>query len=232
MEGRIFECDGIQYRFSLVVPLNQTHRTTEPDFEMTCNELSWGGKIFMGVFYGFIGTILFLFVIFPVTCNYLSLYHPRFKVVVANVGAFIWNLVTCWRNPKIYRRMPIREGRVGEGGPSQTRTARGVTSIIPVPSRSSATILPITTSDGPDTTPLTNQAPRRSFFAWTKSLFSRSQPLPTTSETTTTDERPSSTEPRGTHMTESTLTDVEIARPGRSLTWKRETEETLPSYRM
>ncbi|KAK5816248.1 hypothetical protein F5H01DRAFT_202526 [Linnemannia elongata] len=219
MEDHIFECDGIKYRFSLVVPLNQTHRTTEPNFTMKCNvALPWY-SIVVAVMYCYWIT----FIIFPSIFNHISPYHYSWwKVVFVNVGTFVWNLATCWRSPKSYQSMPTR-------GSSQTSTTSGVTTITPVPLEPSTPVLPLTTLDGPDSTTSTNLSPRRGFFAWTKSLFSRNQP--TTSETTTAHERRSSTEPRESRMSESTLTDVEMARPVRNLTWRRGTEETLTPYR-
>ncbi|OAQ27165.1 hypothetical protein K457DRAFT_33918 [Linnemannia elongata AG-77] len=223
MEDHIFECDGIKYRFSLVVPLNQTHRTTEPDFTMKCNETHSWYNIFMLVFWSLAVIYWSMFVIIPSIFNYFSPYHySRWKVVLVNVGAFVWNLATCWRSPKSYQSMPTR-------GSSQTSTTSGVTTITPVPLEPSTPVLPLTTLDGPDSTTSTNLSPRRGFFAWTKSLFSRNQP--TTSETTTTHEQRSSTEPRESRMSESTLTDVEMARPVWNLTWRRGTEETLTPYR-
>ncbi|KAF9141264.1 hypothetical protein BG015_001355, partial [Linnemannia schmuckeri] len=62
-------------------------------------------------------------------------------------------------------------------------------------------------------------------------------PQPATSEITNTG-LPTSTESRENDMTESTirdtsrLRDIEMARPVRNTTWKRNTDETLPLYRM
>ncbi|KAG0286488.1 hypothetical protein BGZ96_009397 [Linnemannia gamsii] len=218
-DGRIFECDGIQYRFSLVVPLNQTHRTTEPRFKMKCQELSLGDKIGLGVCGGF----MFMTCVFPCILAYFSPFHfERMVTVLINCCKAIRNLFCCyWKEPLRYTPLPTRVR------PTTTYDDFDNSSTTwPRPP-----VRPLTTPDG--------STPRRGFLAWTKSLFSKSnqQQQLVTSETATT-EFAASTRSRELNMGDSVLhytlpmSDVENAPPVRGTAYRRNTEETLPVYRM
>ena len=71
-----YECDGIQYRLSLVVPLNQTLRSTEPSFEFQCNEWPLWAKIATGAFFGIIIASTCLVCL----CKYLSRRRRRKRI--------------------------------------------------------------------------------------------------------------------------------------------------------
>ena len=60
---QFYNCSGIQYRVSLVVPLNQTGRSTAPSFSFECTEESLAFTI---VFWVFMAIVVSPWLFFPI----------------------------------------------------------------------------------------------------------------------------------------------------------------------
>ncbi|KAG0251840.1 hypothetical protein BGZ95_006803, partial [Linnemannia exigua] len=219
-------CDGIPYRVTLMVPLNQTHRTTEPKFQMKCNEMTPSATIVMIVTYTFVGMVVFFVLIFPPILKYFSPFHHSRMLVITENGLIRFYNIFHRSNPIRLSPWPTREPSPRSSPSPPSRLA----------SSSTRPVLPLTTADSPDGMLATGSTPRRGFFARVKSLFSIKQQS-ARSETRVIDVSTTS-ETQESDMEQSRTTstpharDVEMAMPTRTTTRDPDSDDTLPPYRM
>ncbi|KAK3812735.1 MAG: hypothetical protein JOS17DRAFT_779498 [Linnemannia elongata] len=100
-----FECSGIAYRVILLTPLNETDRTTEPKFTVSCQAEPLADLTVTLVFVTLILTSPCLFEVFtrrcPFACEWIA-------TVIWNILVLIYNLYN-WRDPAKYEPLPKRQ---------------------------------------------------------------------------------------------------------------------------
>ncbi|KAK3816718.1 MAG: hypothetical protein J3R72DRAFT_461145 [Linnemannia gamsii] len=220
-----FECDGIPYRVTLMVPLNQTHRTTEPKFQMKCNEWTPAATNSLVVIITFVALVIF-FSIFPPILKHFSPFHHSRMVAITGNGLVRFYNIFHRSDPARLTPWPIRESSVRLSSSSSS----------PSVSSSTRQVLPLTTADSPDSVPATGSTPGRGFFARIKSLCSIKQQSSRSEArvidvSTTTESREGD---MGESRTRSTprASVVEMAMPTRTTTHTPGSIDTLPPYRI